>query len=181
MIQFYSAFSKSFTKATFFGDFSILCAISLWPMSAVHCLPLQHLIQSTFVLACIINLHRFAPRQQGIQSTCTLCQPCHLLSPRLWQKKFAPCIFIMITCEETSNLIEYVRADETAVGLVASLKSGCVDLIAERWQTSVFRNHSEIPQWQQCFPSDNKLVQIKRPNYNISRVFYLHLIDWPFQ
>lgn len=136
-------------------------------LSAVHCLPLPHLIRSTFVLACIINLHRFAPRQQGIQSTCTLCQPRHLLSPRLWQKKLAPCIFIMITCKETSDLIEYVRAGETAVGLglVASLKSVCVDLFAERWQTSVFRNHSEIPQWQQRFPS---VLEIEILLYEVS-------------
>lgn len=166
--SFIQLFSKSCTKATFLGNVSLLCAISVWPMSAVHCLPLPHLIQNTFVLACIINLHRFARRQQGIQSTCTLCQPRHLLSLRLWQKKLAPCIFIMITCEgdfEFNWICKSRRDCSRARCIVASLKSGCVDFFAERWQTSVFRNHSEIPQWQQRFPS---VLEIEILLYEVS-------------
>lgn len=166
-LGFIQLFSFIFYKGDFLRWHLPLCTISPWPMPAMRCLPLPHLIQNTFVLACIINLHQFAPRQQGIQSTCTLCKPRHLLSPRLWQKKLVPCIFIMITCEETWNLIEYVRAGKTTVrlGLVASLKSACVDLFAERWQTSVFRNHSETPQWQRRFPS---VLEIEILLYEVS-------------
>lgn len=96
------------------------------PCQVTHCVPVSRLIQNTFVLACIINLHRFALRQQGIQSTCSLCQPPPSLF--VWDcdtKKLTPCIFITITSEETTNLIEYVIAPGIEVG-----SAHCV---AEAW------------------------------------------------
>lgn len=83
----------------------------LWPPSVAHCVLVSRLIQNTFVLACIINLHSFTLWQQGIQSTCALCQPPP--SPFVWDcdtKKLSPCVFITITSKETTNLIEYVIA-----------------------------------------------------------------------
>lgn len=89
----------------------LLHVFFLWSLSVTHCVLVSGLIQNTFVLACIINLHRFTLRQQGIQSTCALCQPPP--SPFLWDcdtKKLSPCAFITITSKETTNLIEYVIA-----------------------------------------------------------------------
>lgn len=90
---------------------SVLLHDFLWPPSVAHCVPVSRLIQNTFVLACIINLHSFTLWQQGIQSTCALCQPPP--SPFVWDcdtKKLSPCVFITITSKETTNLIEYVIA-----------------------------------------------------------------------
>lgn len=79
----------------------------------------KRFIPNTSSLLCNINLHQFAPpRQRGIQSTPTLCQP-HSVSFFRGRdtKKLAPCIFITITREETTDLIEYVIAQGIEVGL----------------------------------------------------------------
>lgn len=54
---------------------------------------------------------------KGSNQLASFVNPHCLIRLRLWQKKLTPCIFITITSKETTNLIEYVIAQGTEVGL----------------------------------------------------------------
>lgn len=111
-------------KNTQSSDQISLPSVSVWPVALVQTVPVALArwnvsFRTLRPFSWNINLHQSAPRRPGIQSNRKLCQPPQCLLPlRPWHKRnYHPAYSSLLLAGGTTNLIEYVIARGSEVGL----------------------------------------------------------------
>lgn len=123
--SFIQTFSKSYSIPKLLRKASFLEGISLSLYVWFLCDPCQRCIvcqlhvsfRTLSSLLASLTSTGLPCGNKGSNQLARFVNPHCLIRLRLWQKKLTPCIFITITSKETTNLIEYVIAQGTEVGL----------------------------------------------------------------